>query len=178
MKYLVLALFVFSNLVWANDTNNNEDVKAQIDNYYWQAARAGSVEMLQEFVNVNYDLNKQDAKGYTAIILSAYNGHYDAVKLLVDAGANPCLKDKRGNTALMGAIFKGEIRISKLLMSTSCDVNDTNNLEQTPAMYAALFKRQEVLEALKSKGADLNKVDSMGNSVKNLAKGEFVNNHY
>jgi hypothetical protein len=40
-------------------------------------------------------------------------------------------------------------------------------------MYAGLFKRVELLDALKAKGADLNAEDPLGNSAARLANGEI-----
>lgn len=144
------------------------NVKAEIDSYLFNAARAGDLEMLKVFAESQYDFNRQDGKGYSPLILAAYNGHYDAVMFLLANKADPCLKDKRGNTALLGAIFKGEVRIARELMKAPCTTNDRNNAGQTPAMYAALFQRHEILEALKENGADLDAEDNAGNTVNSL----------
>ncbi|MBF3115923.1 ankyrin repeat domain-containing protein, partial [Pseudomonas aeruginosa] len=44
---------------------------------------------------------------------------------------------------------------------------------QTAAMYAALFKREELLQALSARGADLGARDALGNSVESLRRGEL-----
>lgn len=143
-------------------------IKQRLQDYYFDAARRGDVTMLKEFIAVRYDLETRDAKGYTALILSAYHGQENAVRLIIDAGANPCAADQRGNTALMGAIFKGELAISRMLMKAGCDPNHRNNAGQTPAMYAALFGRVEVLKGLAAQGADLRTADNAGNSAESL----------
>lgn len=149
------------------------DVKSQLQTYFFDAARAGRVDMLQEFITAGYDLNTSDGKGYTALILAAYNGHPQAVDLLLKAGADACAEDQRGNTALMGAIFKGELSIARTLINTECSANQANGVGQTPAMYAALFGRVELLDALKAKGADLSAQDIDGNTAEALARGEI-----
>lgn len=157
----------------AAQLDNPQSIKDQLKDYLFSAARAGDTEMLQEFINAGYDLNTQDSKGYTALILSAYNGHGKAAEQLINAGADVCAQDNRGNTAMMGAIFKGELRIARLLMKSDCSVDTANNAGQTPAMYAALFQRTEVLSELRSKGADINKQDQFGNTAASLEKGEI-----
>ena len=151
----------------------SQDVKAQLRGYLFDAARAGHLPMLREFIAAGYDLDTADAKGYTALILAAYHGHAEAVDALLAAGANACAEDARGNTALMGAIFKGEMTIARRLIATDCAPDQRNRAGQTPAMYAALFGRVELLDALGARGADLHATDSAGNSAAALARGEI-----
>jgi ankyrin repeat protein len=150
------------------------DTQAQLRTLFFQAARDGRQDMLSEFIDARFDLNVQDEKGYTALILAAYHGHQATVTQLLEAGADPCAKDLRGNTALMGAIFKGELSIAHQLVAADCAPDQRNNAGQTAAMYAALFHRKDILDSLAAKGADLNATDAMGNQVQNLERGEFV----
>lgn len=148
-------------------------VQEELQSYYFDAARRGDVSMLDAFIDAHYSLNTQDEKGYTALILAAYHGHGPAVERLLAAGADACVQDKRGNTALMGAIFKGEVQIARRLLSTDCSPDQRNGAGQTAAMYAGFFKRTELLDALKAKGADLQAQDPLGNTATDLARGEI-----
>ncbi|WP_238350138.1 ankyrin repeat domain-containing protein [Pseudomonas sp. SWRI154] len=148
-------------------------VQEQLQTYYFDAARRGDVPMLDTFIEAGYSLDTRDEKGYTALILAAYHGHAGAVERLLAAGADACAQDKRGNTALMGAIFKGEVQIARRLLSTDCSPDQRNGAGQTAAMYAGLFKRGELLDALKAKGADLEAKDRLGNTATDLARGEI-----
>ncbi|MBC2655779.1 ankyrin repeat domain-containing protein [Pseudomonas sp. MSSRFD41] len=148
-------------------------VKAQLANYYFDAARRGDIEILDTFIEAGYSLDTRDEKGYTALILAAYHGHGAAVERLLAAGADACAQDERGNTALMGAIFKGEVRIARRLMAADCSPDQRNAAGQTAAMYAGLFKRTELLQALAAKGADLEAEDPLGNSPTRLASGQI-----
>jgi len=154
-------------------SSDAEQVQIQLRDYFFNAARFGDNEVLDEFIQAGYDLNTADDKGYTALILAAYNGHPGTVERLIAAGADACAQDARGNTALMGAIFKGELRIAKRLLATECDPDQRNHAGQTPAMYAALFQRDALLQALRERGADLEASDPMGNKVESLARGEI-----
>lgn len=177
MRVLILLCCLFTGWVQATEAPMPaapESVSQQLRDYLLNAARAGDQEILNEFIQAGYDLNVQDAKGYTALILAAYNGRGEAVEQLLQAGADPCVEDQRGNTALMGAIFKGELRIARRLLASECSPDQRNQAGQTPAMYAALFQRTEILEALRAKGADLDAEDGMGNRVDNLLRGEFM----
>lgn len=146
-------------------------LQTQLRGYLFDAARHGDKALLSEFIEAGYDLDAQDAKGYSALILAAYNGHAPAVEQLLEAGADPCLEDARGNTALMGAIFKGELRIARRLLEADCSPDQRNAAGQTPAMFAALFQRLDILAELEAKGADLQARDPLGNDVESLAQG-------
>lgn len=149
------------------------NIQQQIRNYFFDAARTGDLPMLKEIIAAKFDLNTRDEKGFTALILAAYHGKDEAVKLLMTAGADPCAADNHGNTALMGAIFKGELGIARELLHAKCNPNQRNAAGQTAAMYAALFGRIEIMQGLKDQGADLQAEDSAGNTAEKLARGEF-----
>ncbi|WP_454836229.1 ankyrin repeat domain-containing protein [Pseudomonas lini] len=148
-------------------------LRAQLQDYYFDAARRGDVPMLETFIEAGYSLDTRDSKGYTALILAAYHGQGAAVERLLAAGADACAQDQRGNTALMGAIFKGEMQIARTLLATHCSPDQRNGAGQTAAMYAGLFKRVGLLDELKAKGADMNAEDPLGNSAARLASGEI-----
>ncbi|MFO2464649.1 ankyrin repeat domain-containing protein [Pseudomonas sp. 15FMM2] len=155
------------------EPSDPDAVKAQLQAYYFDAARRGDVDMLNTFIESGYSLNTRDEKGYTALILASYHGQGAFVERLLAAGADACAQDQRGNTALMGAIFKGELTIARRLLATDCNPDQRNGAGQTAAMYAGLFKRVELLDALEEKGADLNAEDPVGNSASRLASGEI-----
>ena len=177
LNTLLLCLFsaMASTVALADTPPAPAGVAQQLRDHLFDAARAGDTLILSEFIDAGYALNTQDGKGYTALILAAYNGRNAAVQQLLQAGADPCAEDQRGNTALMGAIFKGEVRIARRLLKAHCNPDQRNQAGQTPAMYAALFQRTEILADLKASGADLNAEDAMGNRVDNLLQGEFKN---
>lgn len=175
---LLYGLFLAGTLHAAEPVSANPGAsaseRAQLRTYYFNAARQGRGDMMQEFINAHWDLGLQDDKGYTALILAAYHGHQALVSQLLKAGANPCQADHRGNTALMGAIFKGELTIAGQLMDAPCAVDQHNQAGQTAAMYAALFRRKQILDALIAKGADVKARDARGNTAERLQQGEFA----
>ena len=145
---------------------NMEALKAR----YFDAAREGDSAMLGAFYQAGLDVNVANEKGYTALILAAYHGHTDTVNFLIgEANANPCQEDNRGNTALMGAIFKGHVSVAKQLVFADCDIDEENAQGQTALMFASLFDRQEIINTLIDKGANPAHMDKAGNSVADIA---------
>lgn len=171
--YALVFLTCWSLSVYADQPTDPTVIKNQLQDYYFDAARRGDVEILNTFIDAGYSLNTQDDKGYTALILAAYHGHMQALERLLAAGADACMQDKRGNTALMGAIFKGEVKIAQRLLATDCSPDQRNGAGQTAAMYAGLFRRVELLDALAKRGADLNAEDQQGNNAARLMNGEI-----
>lgn len=167
---LLMALLAFGAHAESSDP---DAVKAQLQDYYFDAARRGDMQVLDTFIESGYPLDTQDEKGYTALILATYHGHAGYVERLLAMGADACTQDRRGNTALMGAIFKGELKIARRLLDTDCNPDQRNGAGQTAAMYAGLFKRVQLLDELNAKGADLNAEDPLGNSASRLVRGEI-----
>lgn len=174
MKSTALVIFILaisSSYSWANqDYSAQSYTQGDLKSAYFDSARNGNIPLLAAFYQAGLTANVSDDKGYTALILAAYNGQAETVDyLLQSVGADPCQQDKRGNTALMGALFKGNFKIVKTLVDADCNLNQVNNNGQTAAMFAALFDRQVALQKLLSAGADIQVLDSAGNSLKDIA---------
>ncbi|CDG82725.1 ankyrin repeat domain-containing protein [Janthinobacterium agaricidamnosum] len=136
---------------------------------WFAAARAGRTDILQALIDARFPIESTTAEGYTALTLSAYNHQSAALALLIERGANACTADKRGNTALMGALFKGDADVARTLMATSCDIDQANNAGETAVSFATLFGRLDMLPLLREHGADLNHIDANGRTPLALA---------
>ncbi|MFW1836845.1 ankyrin repeat domain-containing protein, partial [Acinetobacter baumannii] len=66
-------------------------------------------------------------------------GQIDAGLVLLDQVANRCLRDKRGHSALMGAIVKAEWGIAKQLSQVDCDANAAKTGLLTAEKFAIQF---------------------------------------
>ncbi|MFT2092510.1 ankyrin repeat domain-containing protein [Paraglaciecola sp. 2405UD69-4] len=165
-KTLMTLLFLTVAFFNHAETVDNEQLKT----IYFDAAREGDIDTLKAYYAAGLSPNVADKKGYTALILAAYHGETDAVNYLIDeANANACQEDNSGNTALMGAIFKGNFGAIKSLIGADCDIDQANQNGQTAAMFATLFNRTETIAALTEAGADLDAKDSSGNSLVDIA---------
>lgn len=136
---------------------------------WFAAARAGRGDILQALMDAGFPPDAKTPDGYTALVLSAYNGHAATLRQLLAAGADACAPDKRGNTALMGALFKGENDIAMLLLDTRCDIDQVNNAGETALAFATLFGRTDMLAPLVAHGADPNHADARGGTPLQLA---------
>lgn len=141
-----------------------------VQNYLFDAARAGQTELVADLLKAGAAIDAANAAGHSALILAAYSGRLATVDALLRAGADPNRGDARGNTALMGAIFKGEETVVlRLLDDPRTAVDARNGAGQTAAMFAALFGKRSVIEKLAARGADLGLADAAGQTAQKLA---------
>ncbi len=134
------------------------------DQEWFDAARAGRVDILQALYVAHYPLDRKTSAGYTAVILAAYDSKPAALAYLLSIGADPCRADQHGNTALMGALYKGDLAIARQLLARPCAIDQVNNAGETALSFAALFGRLEILPELVAHGADPNHLDVRGNT--------------
>ncbi|ODG99118.1 hypothetical protein A4S05_05580 [Nostoc sp. KVJ20] len=140
-------------------------------------------------------VNGMSSYGESAIKIAAHIGRFDAVKLLLNAGANP---EQLGWTELMHAIVfeslervkllieqgadqdvrdcwhrtpwllsiqMGELPKAKLLLAAGANHNDVGNCGKTPLMYAIENNRLEVLQWLIAEGFDIEATDDFGSTA-------------
>ena len=148
-----------------------EAVRQQLRDYFFNAARFGDNEVLDEFIR----RLRPEQRRRQGLYRPDPGGLQRPWR---DRGAparrrGRCLRrgQARQYRPARGHL-QGELGIAKRLLATECDPNQRNNAGQTPAMYAALFQREALLE-LRERGADLNAADPLGNSVESLARGEI-----
>lgn len=136
----------------------------------FETARLGRIDMIDPLLKAGADVNAYDDRGFTPLILAAYNGQLATVEALINKGADACRPDRdQGNTAQMGVAFKGEDGIAARLLKAGCDVNARNKAGQTALMMASLFNRQAQVDMLLAAGADRSIQDAAGRSASSVA---------
>ena len=141
----------------------------RFDQEWFDAARAGRVDILKALLDAHFPVDAKTGQGYTALILAAYNHQPQAVDFLLP-GADACLGDRNGNTALMGVLFKGYDEVAHRLLQTNCKVDQANNAGETALSFAALFGRVNLLPELVARGANPNHVDARGGTALTMAR--------
>ena len=143
---------------------------AQVEALYFDAARDGQEDLLEQFLDAGADPNRADARGYTPLILASYNGHAAATALLLRRGALPDLSGAKGNTALCGVAFRGDIIIARLLLDAGAVIDRPNHVGRTPLIFAVMFKREAMAQFLLERGADPLHRDGEGTTALFLAE--------
>ncbi|MEI6897399.1 MAG: ankyrin repeat domain-containing protein [Psychromonas sp.] len=96
------------------------------------------------------DLDAKNHRGYSPLMLAVYNGNKDFCDALLRCGADVNSTDLVGNSLLMGATFKGDLSIVKLLLQFDANVTLENKTKMTVRDWALMFKRTEILTYLDS----------------------------
>jgi len=115
-----------------------------------ELARQGKSAELSALLQQGLGVDLQDAKGNTLLMIAAYQGRAEAVAMLLKAGASVDLRNAKGQTPLGGVAFKGYAEIATLLLDAGADpLADQGG--STPADYATMFGRQEILTLLRER---------------------------
>ena len=133
---------------------------------------------LKKLIDGEFNVNQQDEQ--TGISLLHFflsrpdrEDSIDAITLLVKAGANPNLADKRGNSALLSAIENSQKKVNEIaqyLIDNGARVDQMNLHGETPLTSAIQgWKNMELVALLINAGADVNGQKSSGETPLFLA---------
>ncbi|MEZ8628965.1 ankyrin repeat domain-containing protein [Vibrio lentus] len=152
MKIVFLLSSVFFSLIFsfsllAADDKLEKEYQSLVG-LFFDAARIGNNEVIDAFVSQGFPVDQRNNQSYTALMVAAYQGNRETVGLLLDSGANACLQDKRGNTALMGALIKREISIAKDLYQAECSPELRNKAGLNLKEFAEIYGQSNVLKSL------------------------------
>ena len=105
-----------------------------------------------------YDSNND----LTPVVLACRHGHFEAVKLLVERGAE--LNWDQVDTPLNLAVKNGDLKLAEFLISKGAKVN-TSAASPLHIAVRAPKNRRELAELLLSNGADINERNYQGNAL-------------
>lgn len=117
------------------------------------------------------ELEKKNLKfdGDTFVSL-AESGDISTMKLFLDAGMDPNVKDKGyGATAMHRAARRNSKEMAELLLSKGADINAKSTRDRTPLHVAVYYDHKEMVIYLLSKGADLKAKNDEGQTPFHLA---------
>jgi ankyrin repeat protein len=90
------------------------------------AARTGSLASVKALLSRGVAVDgKDEARGQTALMWAAAEGHAEVVQALVDAGADVRARVPSGFTPLLFAVREGRLDVVRVLLKSGVDVNET-----------------------------------------------------
>ncbi|KAM9682080.1 ankyrin repeat domain-containing protein 26-like [Dama dama] len=93
----------------------------------------------------------------------------ECATLLLAHGADPNVRDVRGNTALHYAVFCQNISLAAKLLSYDADIEARNKCDLTPLLLGISERREQIVEFLVNKGANIHAVDNLKRTALMLA---------
>jgi Ankyrin repeats (3 copies)/Ankyrin repeats (many copies) len=127
-------------------------------------AARNAADLVRALLLQNHNPNERDAHGLTPLMWAARAGAIDAMKTLLDGGADPAVRDvANGWTPLFHAIHKGQVDAVRLLLDRGVDPNRPARTLRPLAMAAA-DRDPAMLQLLLARGADPN-VRGIGGST-------------
>ena len=111
----------------------------------FDAAREGNTALLAGYLSAGAPAAMTNAAGDSLLMLAAYHGHVDTLRLILAHGGDPNTANDRGQTPLAGAVFKDYPEIVQVLVDAGADPD-----AGTPSARAAaqMFERQDILALL------------------------------
>jgi len=133
-------------------------------------------------------VNEVSLDGATPVLLAAEVNNTEAVRLLLDAGADPRITTEQGLTPLLMAAGGGTdiqrarppeeramaIETAKLLVERGVDVNAVGQYGWTALHQASYQGLTDVIEYLVSKGASINEMDAFGQTPLSISLAVLV----
>ncbi|HLW76618.1 MAG TPA: ankyrin repeat domain-containing protein [Bryobacteraceae bacterium] len=140
----------------------------------YSAIRNNNLAALDSLTKDRASVNLKDDRGITPLMMAAVAGSRDAMKLLIERGAEVNAKNAFGSTALMWSAT--DLEKTRLLLEAHADPNLVSDTGRTALLIAALSDRSApIVRLLISKGADIHVVDRAGFTALNAAAvgGDF-----
>ncbi|MAT80452.1 MAG: hypothetical protein CMJ29_02250 [Phycisphaerae bacterium] len=118
--------------------------------------RQGRVLELQtRLKDENADVNEKDSSGVTLLGIAAKNGNVNAVKLLLESGAEVDATDRVKRTALMHGGTSKNPEVLMMLLDSGADVNARDLVIGGPLAWSSAFGNADCVQVLVDAGAEL-----------------------
>jgi ankyrin repeat protein len=106
-------------------------------------------------VNSAFSQSSQKSPAASELVEAARRNDIDAVKILLQQGADPNEAGQWGHTALMHAAENNNVEMAHLFIKTGADI-DARDINNTPALVvAAIYGTKEIVRLLIGEGAEI-----------------------
>lgn len=127
-------------------------------------ASCGNLEpFIENIMSGKLEVDQMDSRGYTAMHLAVWKQDFQSVIKLLDKVSCPVdIQSGSGQTPLMLAAIKGNLRIVKLLLDRGADIENKDSLGITPLLCSVQSGQLGIFYTLLSRGAQIDAKDRNG----------------
>ena len=143
-----------------------EDDDYFINKEFYNFCKDGSTQKVRNFYDKHQDSNILNINWSNAkfafkspLYVSAKNGRYEVVELLLEWGADIEIQNDKKKTPLYGAARRGFPQIVELLLFYEADINSQDSDKLTPLMRSARENQADVVRVLLKHGAEASLTD-------------------
>jgi ankyrin repeat protein len=123
---------------------------------FLKSAESGNREAMTAFIVSGAEIDTQDERGWTPLMISSFNGNQEIARLLIERGANIHIEDTSGYSPIHWAAFNGFTEIVKMLITKHANVNAQSKHGWTALLQAATRGHLNTCAVLIAGGADVN----------------------
>ena len=114
------------------------------------------------------DINIKDDRGRNSLFWAIHKNKTDIIKKLISLNINS--KEVSPNLSAMNyAVYQDNVKVIKCLKNCGLNLNEIDDINSTPLIYAVLYNKLNSINYLIENGANLNHEDFLGNSAFSLA---------
>jgi ankyrin repeat protein len=138
------------------------------------AVKANDAAAVRSFIEDGRNVSAVDSAGDSPLIMAAYKGYTDIVKLLLDAGADiHALDPGMKATALHAAAYAGHAEAAKLLIEAGVEINRKGPYNGYTALHDAVWQNNiDVARVIIDAGADITIRSNEGQTPLDFARSQ------
>lgn len=122
---------------------------------FLEAAETGNRAAITLLLKTKISTEVRDHRGWTPLMLAAFNGRDEIVAMLIEHQADVNALDMDGNSALHWAAFGGHTGCMQMLIQHQAKIDEYNNFGWTPLIQATVRNRPDAVKLLMDSGANL-----------------------
>jgi|GEM_PF-5011051 len=169
---------LFTQIEHFNNSPANTEPSTTLDetslepSNFLEAVSEGDLKKVESYLNQGMDVNVQNEKGVTALMVAAINNDRQLAQLFIKKGAMVDQKTHMGATALSFTAMEGSEYVAEELLKNGANVNvQETDKGDTPIMIAIKERRLNLVKLLYRYDADLQLKNKQGVTAIDLALG-------
>ncbi len=134
----------------------------KMDRQLIEASKNDDPAKVQQLLKAGANVDSQDLRGRTALLVAVADNHIEVARLLIEAGANVNKQDRILDSPLLLAGAEGTLEILNLILKANPDFSLYNRYGGTPLIPACERGHVEVVRTLLKTDVDINHVNHLG----------------